>query len=86
MKNNSIWRKIPLHRIILEIVVSKLEGLSESKLLSMLKEIYDVEPTKRELYDTLLKLEIQGYITVDYVGKEFLIKPTTQAIHYFTTR
>jgi DNA-binding PadR family transcriptional regulator len=66
---------MPLHRIILEIVFSRSEGLNESKLEDIMKKEYGVEVTKSELYHALMKLELQGLIQVEAVGKEFLIKP-----------
>jgi Fe2+ or Zn2+ uptake regulation protein len=72
---NGVWKHMPLHRIILEIVFSRSEGLSESKLEDIMKKEYGVEVTKSELYHALMKLELQGLIQVETVGKEFLIKP-----------
>ncbi|MCC6011190.1 MAG: helix-turn-helix domain-containing protein [Desulfurococcaceae archaeon] len=76
MKNkNSTWKYMPLHRIILEVVFSRPEGLSESKLEEIVRKEYGVDITKSELYHTLMKLELQGLIQVETIGKEFLIKP-----------
>jgi Fe2+ or Zn2+ uptake regulation protein len=66
---------MPLHRIILEVVFSRPEGLSESKLEEIVRKEYGVDITKSELYHTLMKLELQGLIQVETIGKEFLIKP-----------
>ncbi|MCC6040681.1 MAG: ArsR family transcriptional regulator [Desulfurococcaceae archaeon] len=76
MKNrNSTWKYMPLHRIILEVVFSRSEGLSESKLEEIIRKEYGLDTTKSELYHTLMKLELQGLIHVESIGKEFLIKP-----------
>jgi len=80
-----VWKKIPLHRAVLEIVLSKPEGITESKLVESLKKEYDVEPSRSELYQVLVKLELQGLISVEPVGKEFLIKLTTHARQQFST-
>ncbi len=66
---------MPLHRIVLEIVFSRPEGLSESRLEEVIRKEYGVEVTKSELYHTLMKLELQGLIQVENLGREFLIKP-----------
>jgi len=72
---NSTWKYMPLHRIVLEIVFSRPEGLSESRLEEVIRKEYGVEVTKSELYHTLMKLELQGLIQVENLGREFLIKP-----------
>jgi len=66
---------MPLHRIVLEIVFSRPEGLSESKLEEVIRKEYGMNITKSELYHTLMKLELQGLIQVETIGREFLIKP-----------
>ncbi|MEM4481127.1 MAG: ArsR family transcriptional regulator [Desulfurococcaceae archaeon] len=86
MKNSGMWKKIPLHRAVLEIVISRSEGISETKLVETLKKEYEIEPTHPELYHTLMKLELQGLIHVESVGREFVIRPSSQALHYFSTR
>lgn len=76
MKADEMWRKIPLSRAILEIVASKPEGVSESKLEMLLKKEYGLEVSKAEFYSTLMKLELQGLIYVESVGKELSIRPS----------
>jgi len=66
---------MPLHRIVLEIVFSRPEGLSESKLEEIIRKEYGVEVTKSELYHILMRLELQGLIQVENIGREFLVKP-----------
>lgn len=86
MKGSDVWKKIPLHRAVLEVVISRSEGISETKLIEVLKREYEIEPTHSELYHIFMKLELQGLIRVEYIGKEFVIRPSPQALHYFTTR
>lgn len=74
-----IWRKMPLHRAVLEIVLSRTEGVTESRLIEILKREYDYEPSRPELYHVLMKLELQGLIYVEPVGREYLIKATSIA-------
>lgn len=76
MKNEVSWNKIPLSRAILEIVASKPEGLSESKLETLLKKEYGIDISRSEFYSTLMRLELHGLIYVELVGKELLIKPS----------
>lgn len=84
MKNHSdAWKKMPLHRAVLEIVLSKPEGVTESKLIESLKKEYQIEPSRSELYQVLMKLELQDLIHVEQVGKDFLIKVTPQAKQQF---
>jgi DNA-binding PadR family transcriptional regulator len=66
---------MPLHRVVLEIVFSRPEGISESKLEELIRKEYGVEMSKSQLYHTLMKLELQGLIQVETVGREFFIKP-----------
>ncbi|MEM0001515.1 MAG: ArsR family transcriptional regulator [Desulfurococcaceae archaeon] len=82
-KNHEIWRKMPLHRAVLEIILSKPEGVTESKLLETLKKEYGIEASASELYNVLMKYELNGLIYVEYVGKEFLVKLTPQALQQF---
>lgn len=82
-KNHEVWRKMPLHRAVLEIVLSKPEGITESKLLETLKKEYEIEVSTSELYNVLMKYELNGLIFVEYVGKEFLVKLTPQALQQF---
>lgn len=80
MKNHvDVWRKIPLQRAILEIVLSKQEGITESKLVESLKKEYNIEPSRPEVYHALMKLELQGLIQVESVGRELLVKIAPQA-------
>lgn len=83
-RNHEVWRKMPLHRAVLEIIISKPEGITESKLVEMLKKEYDIEVSISELYNILMKYELGGLIQVEYVGKEFLIKLTPQAYQQFS--
>lgn len=75
---------MPLHRAVLEIVLSRPEGITESRLIDTLRKEYDIDATLSELYNVLMKYELSGYIQVEYVGKEFLIKPTQQAFQQFS--
>jgi hypothetical protein len=79
-KGQEIWRKIPLHRAVLEVIMSRPEGIMESKLVEILKKEYDIEVSTSELYNVLMKCELGGLIQVYHVGKEFLIKPVIETI------
>ena len=78
-KNQEVWRKMPLHRAVLEIVLSKPEGITESKLIETLKKEYYIETTLPELYNVLMKCELSGLIYVEHVGREFFVKPSPTA-------
>ncbi|ADV65386.1 hypothetical protein [Desulfurococcus mucosus] len=68
------WRITPLFRAILEILVSKPEGMPESDLEDALKKKYELVFNKSELYHTLIRLELSGLIQVESVGRELFIK------------
>ncbi|MEM4717151.1 MAG: ArsR family transcriptional regulator [Desulfurococcaceae archaeon] len=85
-RNHEVWRKMPLHRAVLEIIISKPEGITESKLVEILKREYDIEVAISELYNVLMKYELAGLVQVEYVGKEFLIKLTLQAYQQFSSQ
>lgn len=68
------WRITPLFRAILEILVSKPEGMPESDLEDALRKKYELVFNKSELYHTLIRLELSGLIQVESVGRELFIK------------
>lgn len=70
------WRITPLFRAIVEIVIDRQEGVMESELSELLKKEYSLEFTKADLYHELMKLELQGIIQVEQIGKELFIKLT----------
>ncbi|MEM1628329.1 MAG: helix-turn-helix domain-containing protein [Desulfurococcaceae archaeon] len=72
--NLGYWKATPVFRAILEIAISKPEGVSESELEEILRKNYDIEITKPELYHTLIKLELHGFLRVEHVGKELMIR------------
>jgi Fe2+ or Zn2+ uptake regulation protein len=72
--NPGYWRLTPLYRLILEIVIDHPEGVSESDLIDILKKEHEVDVGRAELYKALMKLELSGYIQVETVGKEFVIR------------
>lgn len=76
MKEERASSKIPLLRAILEVIASKPEGLSESRLEAVLKKEYGMDFSRAEMYHALMKLELQGLIQVEFVGKELSIKPS----------
>ncbi|WP_440059035.1 ArsR family transcriptional regulator [Thermogladius sp. 4427co] len=76
MSKKLLWRNAPLYRIVVEEVLSRPEGVLESDLIEILKKKYDIEISRAELYQSLIKLELNGFIHVDYVGKEMKIRPS----------
>ncbi len=69
-----IWRNMPLYRLIIEELLNKPRGLSERELMNILKKEYDLDFSKNELYQALLKLEINGLIQVDHIGSELVAR------------
>ncbi|MEZ0393485.1 MAG: ArsR family transcriptional regulator [Desulfurococcaceae archaeon] len=73
MNRRERFLSTPLHRLIMELVLERPEGAGESELLEALqKEGLDV--SKGELYAELMKLELQGYVHVEPIGKELKIR------------
>ncbi len=72
--NPGYWRITPLFRAILEVLVSKPEGITESDLDEALKKKYGLVFARSELYHTLMRLELTGLIQVEPVGREFFVK------------
>ncbi|MEM0506063.1 MAG: ArsR family transcriptional regulator [Thermosphaera sp.] len=68
------WRLTPLFRMILEIVIDHPEGISESDLIDSLKKEHEVDVNRAELYKALMKLELSGYIQVEHVGRELVVR------------
>jgi len=81
-----IWRDMPIYRIVMEELARRTHGLSEKDLLTILKKEHGITITRRELYQALLKLEINGYIKVEHVGKSFIITLTPYAYKVFGSR
>jgi len=67
-----IWRNMPVYRIILEELIRKPQGLTEREIISILKKEHGITVSKKELYQALLKLEINGYVKVEPVGKNIV--------------
>lgn len=72
--NPGYWKATPVFRAILEVAISKPEGVPESDLEEILKKDYKIELTKPELYRILMKLELYGFLRVEHVGKELVIR------------
>lgn len=67
-----IWRNMPIYRIILEELIRRPNGLSEKELIMILKKEHGITISEKELYEVLLKLEINGYIKVEPVGRNII--------------
>jgi len=68
------WRITPFFRAVLEVLISRPEGLHESDLEDLLRKEYDLSFNKSELYHVLMRLELSGLIQVEPVGRELFIK------------
>jgi hypothetical protein len=78
-----IWRNMPIYRLVLEILARRPEGVTERELLTLLKKEYGLAISKKELYQALLKLEINGYIKVEPVGKNIVASLTSYVYKVF---
>ncbi|MCI4461987.1 MAG: ArsR family transcriptional regulator [Thermogladius sp.] len=76
MSKKTLWRTAPLFRVVIEEVLSKPDGILESELIEILKKRYDMDISKPELYQALIKLELNGFIRVEHIGKEMKIRPS----------
>uniref|UniRef100_A0A7J3XZD7 ArsR family transcriptional regulator n=1 Tax=Thermogladius calderae TaxID=1200300 RepID=A0A7J3XZD7_9CREN len=76
MSKKTLWRTTPLFRVVIEEVLSKPEGILESEIIEILKKRYDIDVSKPELYQALIKLELNGFIKVEHIGKEMKIRPS----------
>jgi DNA-binding PadR family transcriptional regulator len=76
MSKKPLWRTAPLFRVVIEEVLSKPDGILESELIEILKKRYDMDISKPELYQALIKLELNGFIKVEHIGKEMKIRPS----------
>lgn len=69
-----VWRNMPLYRLIIEELITKPHGLSERELVNILKKEHGIDLSRNELYQALLKLEINGFIRVDHIGGELVAR------------
>lgn len=69
-----IWHDTPVHRLVLEVLLSRPNGISDRELMGILKKDYGLSISRRELVQTLLKLEINGYVRVEHVGKLLIVR------------
>jgi|GEM_PF-1519208 DNA-binding PadR family transcriptional regulator len=76
MSKKPLWRTAPLFRVVIEEVLSKPDGILESELIEILKKRYDMDISKPELYQALIKLELNGFIKVEHIGKEMKVRPS----------
>ncbi|MGC9011729.1 ArsR family transcriptional regulator [Thermogladius sp.] len=84
MSKRTLWRTSPLFRVVIEEVLAKPEGILESELLEILKKKHDLEVSKPELYQALIKLELNGFITSEFIGKELKIRPSKSLMSQLT--
>jgi len=73
-KLSDVWRNHPLFRLVLEELINKLTGLSEKDLYDIIRKEHGYEVSKAELYEVLLRLELRGYIRVEKVGRDLIVK------------
>ncbi len=69
-----IWRNNPLYRLVLEELVRRPSGISERDLLDTIRKEHGYDVSKAELYEVLMRLELRGYIVVDRVGRDLIVK------------
>lgn len=66
-----IWRPIPLHLTMLELLRLKGGTATDKDLYESVKTVYDV--SYQEFIKTLMKLEINGYVRVGTAKEGSLI-------------
>jgi len=79
-KENSLFRTMPLFRIILDILWRNPEGIYDRDLVEILREEHDIEASIDEIYTNLLKLEVNGLIYAERVGESLLLKPNIEGL------
>lgn len=57
-----VWRPIPLHLTVLEMLKIKGGSTTDKELFESIKTVYDV--SYHEFVKTLMKLELNGYVRV----------------------
>lgn len=72
---------MPLFRVIIEELLNKPQGITVRELMNIIKREYGIETAKNELYATLLKLEVAGFIRVEHVGAELIVKVSPEFIN-----
>ena len=73
-KLSDIWRNHPLFRLVLEELINKPNGLSEKDLYDIIRKEHGYDISKSELYEVLLRLELRGYIRVEKIGRDLIVK------------
>lgn len=81
-----IWRNMPIYRLILEELIRRPQGMSERELIAVLKKEHGITVSRKELYQALLKLEINGYVRVEPVGKNFVATLSPNIYKIFKTK
>ncbi|MCD6301574.1 MAG: ArsR family transcriptional regulator [Staphylothermus sp.] len=71
---SDVWRNHPLFRLVLEELINKPSGLSEKDLYEIIKKEHRYDVSKPELYEVLLRLELRGYIRVERIRKDLVVK------------
>lgn len=69
-----LWRNYPLFRLVLEELLKTPKGLSEKELLEILKKEHGIDVSRTELRETLMRLELRGFIVVDRIGRDLVAK------------
>ena len=69
-----LWRNYPLFRLVLEELLKTPKGLSEKELLEILKKEHGIDVSRPELRETLMRLELRGFTTVDRIGRDLVAK------------
>lgn len=57
-----MWRSVPLHLVLIEMLKIKGGSVTDKELYDSVKSAYEV--SYQEFIKTLMKLEINGYIRV----------------------
>jgi len=79
-----VWRVMPIYRLVLELAIRKPRGLTDREIAELLKQEYGIVVSRKELYHALLKLELNDYIRVDYVGDKLYVYLSPSIYRVFT--
>ena len=71
-----MWREVPLHYVILEVLKKRNAPITDEDLYSEVKKSVNYEISYSDFLKALMKLEIRGLITVT------LIRENVRMINY----
>lgn len=71
-----MWREVPLHYVILEILKKRSAPITDEDLFNEVRKSVNYEISFSDFLKALMKLEIRGFITVT------LIRENIRMINY----